>query len=89
MNFYSSPSWNKRSSDDVQIIYVCIVKNEVMLLVNAQRSVVNMQRMPLLLPSYSLRFQKMKMFNLNRDGEIKIDLLCDETGHNLYNHYQM
>jgi hypothetical protein len=23
------------------------------------------------------------MFNLNKDGEIKIDLLCDENGHNL------
>lgn len=73
----------KRSSDDLQIIYVYIVENEVMLLVNAQRSLVNMQFMPLLLPSHSLKNQKMKMFNLNKDGETKIDLLCDENGHNL------
>jgi hypothetical protein len=40
----------------------------------------------------------MKMFNLNKDGETKIDLLCDENGHNLSkfdtmffnnNHYQI
>jgi len=98
MNFYSSPSENKRSNDDVQIIYVCIVEIEVMLLVNAQRSVVNMKFMPLLLPNHGLKYQKMKMFNLNKDGETKIDLLCDENGHNLSksntmffnnNHYEM
>lgn len=38
------------------------------------------------------------MFNFNKDGETKIDLLCDENGHTLSkfdtmffnnNHYQM
>jgi hypothetical protein len=37
-----------------------------------------MQLIPFLLRNHSLKNQKMKMFNFNRDGEIKIDLLCDE-----------
>jgi hypothetical protein len=37
MRHNSSPSWSKRNNGDVETIFVCIMENEVMLLVNVKK----------------------------------------------------
>jgi len=69
MKRYSIPSLNKKNSNDAQTIFVYIMENQVMLLVNVQKNEVHIKHMLFLSLIQNLENWKMNMSNLNRDLE--------------------